>query len=218
MNPNDIVRKVDHTLLTPTATKQDIIFMIEEAKSFFAATVCIPPSLVKEAYAYADGKMVICTVIGFPLGYHTTKSKVFEAKEAVENGATEIDMVLNISWVKEGKWDEIIDEITQVKKVSPVLKVIIETSLLTKEEKIKCCEAVTAAKADFIKTSTGFSTGGATVEDVNLLKEHIGKEVKIKAAGGISSLEEATALLEAGADRLGSSKLIELTRKALYGG
>ena len=196
MDKKKILQHLDHTLLKQDATWEQIKTLCDEGMQYHVASVCIPPCYVKEARDYVADRLKICTVIGFPNGYQTTAAKVAETKEAVEDGADEIDMVININRVKEGK----------------VLKVIIETCLLTKEEKIKMCEIVTKAGADYIKTSTGFSTGGATFEDVALLQKHVGDSVKVKAAGGISSLEDAERFLRLGADRLGTSRLIALCK------
>ena len=173
--------------------------------------MCIPPAYVKRAAEYVGNDLKICTVIGFPNGYSTTEVKVFETEDAVRNGADEIDMVINLGWVKDGRWDDLLEEMKSVKAscAGRILKVIVETCLLTQEEKIKLCELVTAAGADYIKTSTGFSTGGATVEDVALLKAHVGPGVRVKASGGVRSLEAAQAMIEAGADRIGASALVK---------
>lgn len=205
---------VDHTLLTQTATWEDIKQILDDAMKYKVASACIPASYVKEASDYVNGKLAICTVIGFPNGYATTASKVFMARDAVNNGAKEVDMVINIGWLKDKKYDELEAEIRAIKEAvgSLVLKVIIETCLLTDEEKIKMCEIVTKAGADYIKTSTGFSTSGATFDDVKLFSEHVGKNVKIKAAGGIASLDDAYKFLELGADRLGTSRIVKLVK------
>ncbi len=205
---------VDHTLLVQTATWNDIKQILDDAMKYKAASACIPASYVKEAADYVNGKLAICTVIGFPNGYTTTASKVFMARDAVNNGAKEVDMVINIGWLKDKKYDELEKEIKAIKEAvgSIVLKVIIETCLLTEEEKIKMCEIVTKAGADYIKTSTGFSTSGATFDDVKLFSEHVGKNVKIKAAGGIASLDDAYKFLELGADRLGTSRIVKLVK------
>ena len=205
---------VDHTLLVQTATWDDIKQILDDAMKYTVASACIPASFVKEAAEYVNGTLAICTVIGFPNGYATTASKVFMAKDAVNNGAKEVDMVINIGWLKDKKYDELESEIKAVKEAvgNLVLKVIIETCLLTDEEKIKMCEIVTKAGADYIKTSTGFSTAGATFDDVKLFSEHVGKNVKIKAAGGIASLDDAYKFLELGADRLGTSRIVKLVK------
>lgn len=209
-----IFEKVDHTLLTQTATWDDIKQICDDAITYGVASVCIPPSYVKQAKEYVQDKMTVCTVIGFPNGYNTTAAKIFETKDAIANGATEIDMVINIGMLKDKKYEVILDEMKQIKEAcgSLVLKVIIETCLLTEEEKIKMCELVTEAGADFIKTSTGFSTSGATFEDVALFAKHVGKEVRIKAAGGISSFDDAQRFMELGASRLGTSRIVKLAK------
>ena len=191
MDRKDILKTVDHTLLTQTATWEEIRGILDDGIKYQTASACIPAAYVKQAAEYVEGRLPICTVIGFPNGYSTTAVKVFEAKDAIENGAEEIDMVVNIGWVKDGKYQEIEDEIRQIHEAcgGKILKVIIETCLLTEEEKIRMCETVTSAGAEFIKTSTGFSTAGATFADVELMRKHVGKEVKVKAAGGIASLE-----------------------------
>ena len=210
-----LLRSVDHTLLKPEVTWEDIKIILDDAIRYRAASACIPPSYVAQASIYTEGRVPICTVIGFPNGYSTASVKVFETMDAVMNGASEIDMVINIGMLKAGMYDEVQEEIRRVKQAcqGKVLKVIIETCLLTEEEKIKMCEIVTNAGADYIKTSTGFSTGGATIEDVRLMKEHVGPDVKVKAAGGISSFEDAEAFLEAGASRLGTSRLVKVIKE-----
>ena len=214
MTQEEMLTHVDHTLLTQAATWNDIKQILDDAMKYKAASACIPASYVKEAAEYVKGKLAICTVIGFPNGYATTASKVFMAKDAVNNGAKEVDMVINIGWLKDKKYDELESEIKAVKEAvgSLVLKVIIETCLLTDEEKIKMCEIVTKAGADYIKTSTGFSTAGATFDDVILFNKHVGKNVKIKAAGGIASFDDAYKFLELGADRLGTSRIVKLVK------
>lgn len=214
MNVNEILKHVDHTLLLQQSTWEEIKQICDDAMKYGTASVCIPPSYVKEASEYVKGKMAICTVIGFPNGYMTTKTKEFETKDAIENGAEEIDMVINIGWLKDKKYDLIEEEIRTLKAAcgKKILKVIIETCLLTDEEKIKMCEIVTKAGADYIKTSTGFSKGGATFEDIKLFAEHIGPDVKMKAAGGISSLDDAEKFLELGADRLGTSRIVKIVK------
>lgn len=214
MNINEILKTIDHTLLSQTSTWSDIKEILDDAIEYGTASACIPASYVKRAVNYVDGKLPICTVIGFPNGYSTTSAKVFETKDAIANGAAEIDMVINIGDLKDKKFSEIEEEIRAVHKACDgrVLKVIIETCLLTEEEKIIMCEIVTRAGAEFIKTSTGFSTGGATFDDVELMKKHIGKNVKVKAAGGISSLDDAEKFLELGADRLGTSRIIKILK------
>lgn len=215
MRKEDILCHVDHTLLTPTATWEEIRQICDEAIAYHTASVCIPPSYVKQASEYVSGGTAICTVIGFPNGYMTTKGKELETADALENGADEIDMVINLGWLKEGKYDAVEEEIRCLKKVcgEKILKVIIETCLLTEQEKIKMCEIVTRAGADYIKTSTGFSKAGASFEDIRLFSEHIGPGVKMKAARGISSLEDAEKFLSLGADRLGTSRIVKLIRQ-----
>ena len=214
MNKQEILSKVDHTLLKQTATWEQIKVICDEGAEFQTASVCIPPCFVKQAKEYVEGKVAICTVIGFPNGNMTTAAKVFETEDAVKNGAHEIDMVINIGDVKAGAYEKILEEIRAIKKAcsGKLLKVIIETCLLTDEEKIKMCEVVTASGAEYIKTSTGFSTAGATFSDVELMRKHVGKDVKVKAAGGISSVEDAEKFIALGADRLGTSRLIPLLR------
>lgn len=214
MEAKKILEHVDHTLLTQTATWEEIRQICDDAIAYGTASVCIPPSYVKQAKEYVQDKMAVCTVIGFPNGYMTTTVKEFETKDALANGADEIDMVINIGWVKDGKFDCIEEEIRTLKAAcgEKILKVIIEICLLTEEEKIKMCHAVTNAGADYIKTSTGFSTAGATFEDVRLFSENVGEGVKIKAAGGISSMDDAEKFLELGADRLGTSRIIKLVK------
>lgn len=216
MDKKDILRTVDHTLLTQTATWEEIRKILEEGIKYHTASACIPAAYVKQAADYVEGRLPICTVIGFPNGYSTTAVKVFETKDAIENGAAEIDMVINIGWVKDGKYQEIEDEIRQIHEAcgGRILKVIIETCLLTEEEKIRMCETVTRAGAEYIKTSTGFSTAGATFADVELMRRHIGKEVKVKAAGGIASLDDAEKFIALGADRLGTSRMIRIVTQS----
>ena len=215
MNKQEILSKVDHTLLKQTATWEQIRTICDEGAQNQTASVCIPPCFVKRAKEYVQGKVAICTVIGFPNGNMTTASKVFETEDAVKNGADEIDMVINIGDVKAGDYQKVLEEIRAVKAAchGKLLKVIIETCLLTNEEKIRMCEVVTNSGAEYIKTSTGFSTGGATFDDVKLMREHVGAHVKVKAAGGISSVEDAEKFISFGADRLGTSRLIPLLRK-----
>lgn len=210
----NILERVDHTYLKQDAVWEDIKSLCEDAGRYHTASVCIPPSFVKQVKDHFGDDITVCTVIGFPNGYNTTACKVFETKDALENGADEIDMVINIGWVKEKKYDDIKKEIMLLKEVcgDKILKVIIETCLLTDEEKCKMCQVVTEAKADYIKTSTGFSTSGATFDDVRLFAENVGSEVKIKAAGGIHSLEDAEKFIELGADRLGTSRIIKLMK------
>lgn len=215
MDMKAILSKVDHTLLKQQATWAEIQKIIDEGVEYGTASVCIPASYVGRAAAYANGKIRICTVIGFPNGYSTTATKVFETEDAVNNGADEIDMVINIGDLKDKRYDVILDEIKQIKAAchGKLLKVIIETCLLTDEEKIKMCEIVTASGADFIKTSTGFSTGGATREDIALFAAHVGKNVKIKAAGGIKSFDDAEDMVKLGASRLGTSRLVKILQE-----
>lgn len=220
MDVKELVKHVDHTLLLQPSTWEEIRQICDDAVKYGTASVCIPPSYVKQAAEYMQGKVPVCTVIGFPNGYMTTAVKEFETKDAIANGAAEIDMVINIGWLKDKKYDLLEEEIRTLKAAcgDKILKVIIETCLLTDEEKVKMCEIVTKAGADYIKTSTGFSTAGATFDDVRLFAEHVGPGVKIKAAGGISSLEDAEKFLELGADRLGTSRIIKLLRNEEAGG
>ena len=215
MSEEEILEHVDHTLLLQTATWEEIRQICDDAMQYQTASVCIPPSYVKQASEYVQGSVSVCTVIGFPNGYMTTKAKEFETRDAIANGASEIDMVINVGWLKDKKYDLITEEIRILKAVcgDKILKVIIETCLLEEEEKVKMCEIVTEAGADYIKTSTGFSSGGATFEDVELFARHVGPQVKIKAAGGITSMEDARRFLELGADRLGTSRIIKLLKK-----
>ena len=214
MELKDILAKCDHTLLAQTSTWEQIKAICDDGMNYKTASVCIPASFVKQAKEYVGEKLAICTVIGFPNGYATTAAKCFMASNAVDNGADEVDMVINIGWAKESKWAEITEEIAQIKAAckGKLLKVIIETCLLTDEEKIALCKCVTDAKADYIKTSTGFSTAGATFDDVALFAKHIGPDVKIKAAGGISSLEDAEKFIELGASRLGTSRIVKIAK------
>ncbi len=214
MNNSDILKHVDHTLLLQGATWEEIKQICDDAIKYETASVCIPPSYVRQAADYMQGKIPVCTVIGFPNGYMTTAVKEFETKDAIANGAAEIDMVINIGWVKDGRFDLVEDEIRTLKAAcgDKILKVIIETCLLTEEEKIKMCEVVTASGADYIKTSTGFSTAGATFEDIELFAKHVGPNVKIKAAGGISTMDDAKKFIELGAERLGTSRMIKLVK------
>lgn len=214
MDKKDILRAVDHTLLAQTATWEEIKEILEDAMNYNTASACIPAAYVKQAAEYVQGKLPICTVIGFPNGYSTTAVKVFETEDAISNGADEIDMVINIGYLKDRKYKEVEDEIRQVHKAcgGKILKVIIETCLLTEEEKVRMCEIVTNAGAEYIKTSTGFSTSGAVFSDVKLMREHVGKEVKIKAAGGIASFDDAKQFMELGVDRLGTSRLVKLMK------
>ena len=215
METKEILKHVDHTLLLQGSTWDEIKQICDDAVAYGTASVCIPPSYVKQAKEYLQDKMAVCTVIGFPNGYMTTAVKEFETKDALANGADEIDMVINIGWVKDGRFDCIEEEIRTLKKAcgAKILKVIIETCLLTEEEKIRMCEVVTRAGADYIKTSTGFSKAGATFDDIRLFSEHIGPNVKMKAAGGISSLDDAEKFLALGADRLGTSRIIKLVKQ-----
>ena len=216
MDKKEMLKTVDHTLLTQTATWEEIRKILDEGIKYQTASACIPAAYVKQAADYAEGRLPICTVIGFPNGYSTTAVKVYETKDAIANGAAEIDMVINIGWVKDGKYQEIEDEIRQIHEAcgGRILKVIIETCLLTEEEKIRMCETVTRAGAVYIKTSTGFSTAGATFADVELMRKHIGKEVKVKAAGGIASLDDAEKFIALGADRLGTSRMISIVTQS----
>ena len=212
MDIKRIAASVDHTLLAQGATWEEICQLCREAVEYQTASVCIPPCYVKQAAEYLKGRVPVCTVIGFPNGYQTTAVKGYETRDAIQNGADEIDMVINIGWVKDKKFEQLEDEIRSIKFAcgDKILKVIIETCLLTEEEKIEMCRVVTAAGADYIKTSTGFSTQGATFADVALFAEHVGPQVKIKAAGGISSLEDAQCFLDLGASRLGTSRIVKL--------
>lgn len=214
MENKDILKMVDHTLLLQTATWDEIKQICDDAMKYNTASVCIPPCYVKQASEYMGDRMTVCTVIGFPNGNCTTATKVFETKDAIANGAAEIDMVINVGQLKAGNYDYILNEIKEIKAAcgDRILKVIIETCLLSEEEKIKMCEIVTESGADFIKTSTGFSTGGATFDDVRLFAEHVGSNVKIKAAGGISSLDDAQKFIELGAKRLGTSRIIKIIK------
>ena len=214
MDIKEILNKVDHTLLNPAATWDEIKDICDDGMKYKTASVCIPASYVKAAKEYVGDGLKICTVIGFPNGYSTTATKCFEAKDAVLNGADEIDMVINIGWLKDKRYDEILDEIKLIKAEcnGKILKVIIEACLLTDEEKIKMCEIVSASGADFIKTSTGFSVGGATKEDIALFVENVADHVKIKAAGGISTLTDAEDFVNLGASRLGTSRIVKLVK------
>ena len=214
MNIQEILAKCDHTLLSQTATWADIKAICDDGMNYRTASVCIPQSFVKQAKEYVGDKLAICTVIGFPNGYATTAAKCFMASDTVDNGADEVDMVINIGWAKEGKWDEITSEIAAIKKAckGKLLKVIIETCLLTDEEKVALCKCVSDSGADYIKTSTGFSTAGATFADVELFAKHVAPHVKIKAAGGISSIEDAEKFIALGADRLGTSRIVKIAK------
>ena len=218
MELKDILAKCDHTRLSQTATWEEIKSVCDDGMKYKTASVCIPASYVKQAKAYVGEKLPICTVIGFPNGYDTTAAKCFMATDAVENGAGEVDMVINIGWAKDGKWDAITAEIAAIKAAckGKLLKVIIECCFLTDEEKIKMCEIVTASGADYIKTSTGFGGGGATREDVALFAKHVGPNVKIKAAGGIADLKDAEDFINLGASRLGTSRIVKAV-KAMEG-
>ena len=215
MEMNEILSKVDHTLLSQTATWDEIRAICDDGMKYRTASVCIPASYVKQAAEYVCGRLAICTVIGFPNGYSTTKAKCFEAADAVENGAEEVDMVINIGWVKDKRWDDLLTEIKAVKAAchGKLLKVIIETCLLTDEEKIKMCEIVSNSGAESIKTSTGFSTAGATFHDVERFAKHVTNGVKIKAAGGISSIDDAEKFIALGASRLGTSRIVKIVKK-----
>jgi len=214
MDVKEMLSKVDHTLLQQAATWEEIKQICDDGVKYGCASVCIPASYVKQAAEYLGDRLPVCTVIGFPNGYSTTATKVFETKDAIANGAKEIDMVVNLGWVRDKRWDDVLAEMKALKAACGdlILKVIVETCLLTEEEKVKLCELVSQSGADFIKTSTGFSTGGATREDVALFKAHIAPHVKIKAAGGISSLEDAEDFLKLGASRLGTSRIVKLVK------
>lgn len=214
MEIKEILSKCDHTLLSQTATWEQIKALCDDGIKYGVASVCIPASYVKQAKDYVGDKLAICTVIGFPNGYDTSASKAFMARDAVKNGADEVDMVINIGWVKDRRYDDVLFEIQAVKAVcgNKILKVIIETCLLTEEEKIEMCRVVSESGADYIKTSTGFSTGGATKEDVALMKKFCAPHLKIKAAGGISSIEDAEDFINLGASRLGTSRIVKLAK------
>ena len=214
MTASDMLSKVDHTQLKAFATWEDIVKLCEEAIEFHTASVCIPPAYIKRVHDAYGEKINICTVVGFPLGYSVTAAKVAEVEQALKEGCNEIDMVVNVSDVKNGDYDKVEEEIRTLKKAcgDHVLKVIIETCYLTREEKIAMCKAVTNAGADYIKTSTGFGTGGATIEDVKLFKENVGPNVKIKAAGGVSTVEDLKAFIELGCDRIGTSRAVGLLK------
>ena len=215
MNKKEIIATIDHTLLKQAATWEQIRDLCMEGMESGTASVCIPPSFVKQAAEFVEGKLPICTVIGFPNGYQMTAIKVMEAAQAVKNGADEIDMVINIGWVKEGRYDDVLKEIDAVKDAcnGKLLKVIVETCLLTEEEKIALCDVVSRSEAEFIKTSTGFAGGGATLEDIQLFRKYVTGDTKIKAAGGIKSVADAEAFLAAGADRLGTSSLLAMLKQ-----
>lgn len=214
MDVKNILSRCDHTLLAQAATWAEMQQICDDGISYGTASVCIPPSYVKRAKEYVGDRLKICTVIGFPNGYNTTAVKVFETKDAIANGADEIDMVINIGKLRDKLDDEVCDEIRQIKAAcgDKILKVIIETCLLTEDEKVRACKIVTEAGADYIKTSTGFSKGGATLEDVRLMRRNVGAEVRVKAAGGIAGLEDAQAFLDAGADRLGTSRVVKAVK------
>ena len=214
MDKQAILNRVDHTLLTTTATWEQVKSLCDEGLKYHTASVCIPPRFVKRAGDYVGDDLKICTVIGFPNGYNSTETKVFETEDAIRSGADEIDMVISLGLVKAGDWDGVLAEIKAVNASCQgrILKVIVETCLLTREEKIRMCQVVTESGADFIKTSTGFSTGGATFEDVALLAQHVGPQVRVKAAGGISSFADAQRFLELGASRLGTSRIVKLAK------
>lgn len=214
MDIKEILKHVDHTLLLQGSTWEEIKQICDDAMKYETASVCIPPCYVKQAAEYMGDRMAVCTVIGFPNGNVTTETKAFETKDALENGASEIDMVINIGWLKEKKYDLVENEIRKLKEIcgDKILKVIIETCFLTDEEKIKMCEIVTNAGADYIKTSTGFGGAGATFDDIKLFAEHIGPNVKMKAAGGISSISDAETFLNLGADRLGTSRIVKIVK------
>jgi len=215
MNKQEILKYVDHTLLKQTSTWEEVKQICDDGIKFNTASICIPPIFVKQAKQYVSDKIKICTVIGFPNGYNTTEVKVFETQDAIKNGADEIDMVINIGKLKAKKYDEILNEINKIKEAcgDKILKVIIETCLLTNEEKIKMCEIVLTSNADYIKTSTGFGAGGATIEDISLFKLNMKNGKGIKAAGGISSFEDAEEFINSGATRLGTSKLVKLIKE-----
>ena len=214
MDVKDILCRCDHTLLTQGATWAEIRALCDDGVKYGCASVCIPASYVARAAEYLHGRLPVCTVIGFPNGYSTTAAKCFEARDAVENGADEIDMVINIGWAKDGRWDDLLSEIRAVKAAcgGRILKVILECCLLTEEEKIRLCEVVTESGADFIKTSTGFGGGGATREDVALMAAHVGPGVAIKAAGGIATLQDAEDFIALGASRLGTSRVVKAVK------
>ncbi len=219
MDPKQILRHCDHTLLRPTATWPEIRQVCDDALAFGCASACIPPAYIRQAAGHVGNELKLCTVIGFPNGSSTTAVKVFETEDAIRGGADEIDMVINLGWVKEERWDDVLGELRAVKASCQgrILKVIVEACLLDRTEKIRLCRLITEAGADYIKTSTGFSTGGATREDVALFRAYIGPEVKIKAAGGIRTLEDAADFLLLGADRLGTSAIVSLVKAAEEG-
>ena len=214
MDVKEILHRCDHTLLAQTATWEEIRAICDDGMKYGCASVCIPASYVKQAAEYVEGRLPVCTVIGFPNGYDTTAAKCFMAADAVDNGASEVDMVINLGWVKDRRWDDLLAEIRAVKAAcgGKLLKVIIECCFLTDEEKVRMCEIVTASGADYIKTSTGFGTGGATREDVALFAAHVGPNVKIKAAGGIADLKDAEDFIALGASRLGTSRIVKAVK------
>lgn len=216
MDIKEILKRVDHTLLKQVCTFEEIKKLCDEGIEYNVASVCIPPSYVKRAKEYVKENLKICTVIGFPNGYSTKETKIFECKDAIKNGADEIDMVVNLGDIKSGEFKAVEEEIKEIKEIcgEHILKVIVETCFLTEEEKIKLCEVVTNAKADYIKTSTGFGTNGATKEDIILFSKHIGPNVKIKASGGVKNLKIAEEFIKLGADRLGTSSIISIIKKA----
>ena len=215
MDINEILKRVDHTLLNQVCTFEEIKKLCDEGIEYNVASVCIPPSYVKRAKEYVKENLKICTVIGFPNGYSTKETKIFECKDAIKNGADEIDMVVNLGDIKSGEFKTVEEEIKEIKEIcgEHILKVIVETCFLTEEEKIRLCEVVTNAKADYIKTSTGFGTNGATKEDIILFSKHIGPNVKIKASGGVKNLKIAEEFINLGADRLGTSSIINAIKK-----
>lgn len=215
MDIKEVLKRVDHTLLDRCASFEDIKVILDDGMKYGVASACIPPCYVKDAKEYVGDKLAICTVIGFPNGYNSTTAKIAETVDAISDGADEIDMVINTGYLRAKEYDKVLDEIRTLKATcgDKILKVIIETCLLTEEEKIKMCEIVTASGADYIKTSTGFSTAGATFEDIALFKKHVGPNVKIKAAGGISSIADAEKFIELGADRLGTSRIVKILKK-----
>ena len=215
MDIKEVLKRVDHTLLDRCASFEDIKVILDDGMKYGVASACIPPCYVKDAKEYVGDKLAICTVIGFPNGYNSTTAKIAETVDAISDGADEIDMVINTGYLRAKEYDKVLDEIRTLKATcgDKILKVIIETCLLTEEEKIKMCEIVTASGADYIKTSTGFSTAGATFEDIALFKKHVGPDVKIKAAGGISSIADAEKFIELGADRLGTSRIVKILKK-----
>ncbi|MBQ8955520.1 MAG: deoxyribose-phosphate aldolase [Lachnospiraceae bacterium] len=215
MDIKEILSKCDHTLLKQESTWEDVKVILDDAKKYHTASVCISPCFIKRAKEYAGDEVKLCTVIGFPNGTHTTASKVYETKDAIANGADEVDMVINIGELKAGNDEYVLDEIKQIRAASEgkILKVIIETCLLTDEEKVRMCDIVTKSGADYIKTSTGFSTGGATFEDIELFAKHVGAGLKIKASGGISSIADAEKFIELGASRLGTSRIVKIVKE-----